>query len=135
FILRNPFNCGEPLIQSSLERRRERILTIDEEKRLLDVCSGERKVKYKRKGKEITDQIDNGRTHLRALIIGLLDTGARKGEMLKLTWKFVDFDNRLITFQALTTKTLRTRQVAITQRFYDELKSLWEKSNKKLNAS
>lgn len=131
WINSNPFNGGDGLIQTSFERRRETILTIEEEKRLLDVCSGNREVKYKRKGKEITAKIESGRETLKALIIALLDTGARKGEMLKLTWEFVDFENRIITFQGLTTKTLKTRQVAITQRLYEELQSLWKKSDKK----
>ncbi len=131
WINNNPFNGGDGLIQTSFERRRETILTIEEEKRLLAVCSGEREIKYKRKGKEITAKIESGREILKALIIALLDTGARKGEMLKLTWQFVDFENRIITFQGLTTKTLKTRQVAITQRLYDELQFLWKKSNKK----
>ncbi len=135
FILKNPFNCGEPLIQPSAERRRERILTIDEEERLLKVCSGARQVTYTRKGKEITAKIDNGRAHLKALIIGLLDTGARKGEMLKLTWQFVDFENRVITFHSLTTKTLKTRQVAITQRFYAELQKRLVKFRRKRSAA
>lgn len=128
---KNPFAIGDSIIQTSFERRREKILTLDEEKKLLKVCSGERLVTYKRKGKEITAKIDNGRTHLKALIIGLLDTGARKGEMLKLTWQFVDFQNRIITFQGLTTKTLKPRQVAMTLRFYDELQELWKQSSKK----
>lgn len=130
WINKNPINCGDSLILISAERRRERILTIGEEKRLLAACSGEREIKYKRKGKEITAKIENGRTHLKVFIIALLDTGARKGEMLKLTWQYVDFQNRIITIQARNTKTLRTRQVAITQRLYDELHLLWETSDK-----
>lgn len=134
WINANPFNCGDGLIQTSFERRRETILTVDEEKRLLAVCSGEREIKYTRKGKEITAKIENGRSHLKTLIIALLDTGARKGEMLKLTWQFVDFENRLITFQASTTKMLKTRQVAITRRLYDELQTLWQNSDKNLDS-
>jgi site-specific recombinase XerD len=42
WILRNPVNMGESLIDRSAERRRERILTLEEEKRLLDVCIGRR---------------------------------------------------------------------------------------------
>ena len=135
WIISNPFNGGDSLIQVCFERRRETILTIEEEKRLLAVCSGERKIKYTRKGKEIVAKIENGRSHLKSLIIALLDTGARKGEMLKLTWQFVDFENRFITFQASTTKTLKTRQVAITQRLYDEMQKLWEKSDKNLDST
>ncbi len=134
WIKSNPFNGGDGLIQTSFERRRETILTIEEEKRLLAVCSGEREIEYERKGKKITAKIENGREHLKAIIIALLDTGARRGEMLKLTWQFVDFDNAIITFQGLTTKTLKTRQVPITQRLYDELKELWNNCDKMPNS-
>lgn len=116
WIIKNPFNRGESLIEVSAERQRERILTIEEEQRLLSACEH-----YQRK-------------HLRPLLISLLDTGARKSETLKLTWKDVDFDSCLITFQALNTKTLRTRKVAITSRLLKELQMLWEKSDKNLDS-
>ena len=38
WILKNPFNCGEPLTQTSAERRREKILSLEEESRLLTAC-------------------------------------------------------------------------------------------------
>lgn len=115
WIIKNPFNRGESLIEVSAERQRERILTLEEEQRLLSACE------------------HSQREHLKPLLISLLDTGARRGETLKLQWKDVDFEKRLITFQALNTKTLRTRQVAITSRLFNELQTLWEKSNKDLN--
>lgn len=134
FILKNPFNCGESLINTSAERKRERILTFEEEQRLLAACD-ERTKTYSRYGKEIISIDDlERRKHLKPFLIALLDTGGRKGEMLKLTWRDVDFDRRLITFQALNTKTLKTRRVAITQRFYDELQALWQNSNVDLDA-
>jgi integrase len=115
WILRNPVNMGESLIDRSAERRRERILTLEEEKRLLDVCVGKR-------------------AHLRPLIICLLDTGARRGETFKLKFADLDFENRLITYQALNTKMLKTRQVAMTNRIYVELLKLWEDSDKTENS-
>jgi len=113
WIERNPFNCGEPLILVSCERKREKILTIEEEQRLLAACDEPR------------------RRHLRPLLIALLDTGARKGEMLKLTWGDVDFQNGVISIQAMNTKTLRTRQLPITERLRRELEGLWERSDKR----
>jgi integrase len=114
WIAKNPFNRGESLIEVSAERQRERILTFDEEQRLLSAC----------------DHPQRG--HLKPLLISLLDTGARKGETIKLQWKDVDFERRLITFQAQNTKTLRTRQVALTSRLFDELQTLWQNSDKNL---
>lgn len=114
WIIKNPFNRGETLIEVSAERQRERILTLEEEHRLLSACEHPQ------------------REHLKPLLISLLDTGARKGETLKLQWKDVDFEKRLITFQALNTKTLKKRQVAITSRLLVELEKLWQESNKDL---
>jgi integrase len=115
WISRNPVNMGEPLIDKSAERRRDRILSLDEERRLLDACTGKRK-------------------HLKPLIIILLDTGARRGETLLLKFSDLDFENKLITYQALNTKTLKKRQIAMTTRVYDELKKLWENSDKNENS-
>lgn len=116
WILKNPFNCGEPLIQTSAERRREKILSLEEEERLLNACEHPQ------------------RKHLKAFLIALLDSGCRKGEMIKLKWSDVDFSSRLITFRALNTKTLRMRQIVATQRLMDELINLWKASNKSLDS-
>ena len=116
WIIKNPFNRGESLIEVSAERQRERILTFDEEQRLLSACNHPQ------------------RKHLKPFLISLLDTGARKTETLKLRWIDINFEKRLITFQAMNTKTLRCRQVGITNRLFDELEILWQKSNKDLNA-
>lgn len=113
WILKNPFNAGEPLIVVSFERRRERILTVDEERRLLDACDSH---PY--------------RKHLKSLLVFLVDTGCRKSEALKLCWRSVCFASRVITIEGMTTKTLKTRQVAMTARLYQELVALWEASNK-----
>jgi integrase len=116
WISKNPFNAGEPLIIVSGERKRERILTVEEEVRLLAACDHPQ------------------RKHLKPLLIALLDTGARKGEMLKLHWTDVCFVTRMITFRALNTKTLKSRSVAMTNRLYGELAALWESSNKDLRS-
>lgn len=116
WIKRNPFSLGEPLISPSAEGIREKILSLDEERRLLAACG------------------EPCRAHIRPIVIALLDTGARRGEMLKLKWENVDFQNRIITIIGETTKTYKTRQVAMTQRLHDEMLLLWEKSNRNLSA-
>jgi integrase len=134
WLLKNPFTAGEPLISLADERRRERILTREEEARLLEAC-GERTVTYKRRGKEVKMK-DRGRRreHLRPLIIMAIDTGCRRGEMLSLQWGSVDFENGLITLHAMNTKTMRERKVAITSRLRVELERMWEASPKDLAA-
>jgi integrase len=113
YLTRNPFSAGESLISPASERRRERILTLDEEKRLLEACDNPQ------------------RLFLRPLLICLLDTGARMSEMLKhLRWRSVCFASRMVTLEAMTTKTLKARQAGMTERMYQELYALWEASTK-----
>jgi integrase len=111
WLSRNPFSAGETLISPASERRRERILTLDEEKRMLEACEN--------------------RWEVRALYICLLDTGARLSEFLMhLRWPAVCFASRTITLEAMTTKTLKARQVRMTERMFQELTALWEQSLK-----
>jgi integrase len=124
WLVRSPFEMGNPLISKADETRRERVLTHDEEQRLLEAC-GPRTLVYTLRGKQITTQDDGERrTHLRALIIAALDTAMRRGELFKLVWRDVDLEGRLIRIIALNSKTARPRTVAITPRLYAELERL-----------
>lgn len=105
WIARNPFELGDSLISAAEERRRTRILTRAEEGRLLEMCVKER-------------------AHLRPMVIVAVDTGMRRGELLKLCWSDVDFDTELITVQAMNSKTARARVIGMTNRVYSELKKL-----------
>jgi integrase len=121
WLVRSPFDMGEPLISKADEVRRERVLSHEEERRLLTAC-GERTVTYKRGKKEITAQ-DKGkrRKHLRPLLIAALETAMRRGELLKLIWRDVDFELGIIYVRATNTKTERARIVPITAKLKDEL--------------
>jgi integrase len=113
WLLKNPLGAGESLISPASERRRERVLTIKEERQLLEACP---------------------RRDVRALFICLLDTGARLSELLKhLRWRSVCFVSRTLTLEAMTTKTLKPRQVGMTERMLQELQELWEASSKELD--
>ena len=105
WITRSPFEMGEPLITRGDEMPRERILTRKEEERLLAACSEKR-------------------IHIRPILICALDTGMRKGEILKLVASDLDFDNCLITVRAFNTKTMRERQVAMSKRLAHELEAI-----------
>lgn len=105
WLKRNPFAMGDALITLGDEKKRERILDRDEEERLLAACTGKR-------------------AHLRPILICALDTGMRRGEMLKLVASDLDFNNRVITVRAFNTKTMRERQVAMTDRLARELLAL-----------
>lgn len=105
WILKNPFDAGDPVIKPADEVKRERVLSFEEEDRLLLACTGRRE-------------------HLRALLICALDTGLRKSEMLSLRWSDVDLDTGLIRARANTTKTRKARTVGITPRLRVELEQL-----------
>lgn len=105
WILRNPFTAGPSLIQKAYEKKRERILTLEEESQLLAACVGRR-------------------THLMPIIRMALDTGMRRGEILSLTWQDVDFEKKVITIQAFNTKTQRERLAAMTPQLEQELLAL-----------
>jgi integrase len=111
WIIKNPFSMGEPLITPADERKRERIITKEEEERLLAACTGRR-------------------IHLQPIIICALDTGMRRGEIIKLRWSDIDFENRIIFIQAHNTKTLRERQMAISERLTLALQTVYEQSTK-----
>jgi integrase len=111
WIIKNPFISGKSLISVADERQRERILAKEEEERLLAACTGKR-------------------AHLLSIIICALDTGCRQGEILKLKWEDVDFDNRILTIQSLNTKTLRERHIAMTERLTLQMESLYKMSSK-----
>jgi integrase len=109
WIVRSPFETGDALISKADEVHRDRLLTREEEARLLAACAGRR-------------------THLRPLLVCALDTAMRRGEMFKLKWSDVDLDNRLISVRATTTKTARGRTIGMTSRVAAELRRLWEAS-------
>jgi integrase len=112
WIPKSPFSCGDPLISLADESRRERILTRDEEARLLQACDHPR------------------RAHLLPIVLFALDTGLRQGEILSLRWREVDLENGIITVSAFNTKTMRERQIALTVRLKVVIERLHEASTK-----
>lgn len=109
WIIRSPFGRGKPLVTMADEKPRERVLSRDEEHRLLAACTGRR-------------------AQLKAVLICALDTGMRRGEIISLQWKHVDLIGRLIRIEAFNTKTMRARTVPMTERLAAELHRLYEQS-------
>ena len=66
--------------------------------------------------------IDN--PHLKAMIILAIDSGMRRGEIFKMRWQDIDFDNNLIRIVGTHTKTERERIAPLSQRAKDELEKL-----------
>ncbi len=113
WIGNNPFAMGEPLISIADEKKRERILTRDEETRLLEACNDPRRV------------------HLRPILICALDTGMRQGEILSLRWHDLDLTEGNILVAAFNTKTMRARRISVTMRLARELEALAAKAPKR----
>lgn len=111
WIIRSPFMNARSLISIADEHSRERILTREEEERLLAACCEKRE-------------------RIRAVVICAIDTGMRKSEILKLKWADVDPAERIIKVIAFNTKTARERQLAMTERLAHEIERLYEQSTK-----
>jgi integrase len=105
WLVKTPFELGAPLISKADETKRNRVLTRDEETRLLAACTGRR-------------------AHLRALVIAATDTGCRRGELLTLKWTDVNLPGRIISIRAFNTKTATARIVPISERLFAELTRL-----------
>jgi integrase len=114
WMLKSPFNSGS-IITPGDELPRQRVITREEEERLIAACTGRRE-------------------HIRPIVICAIDTGMRRGEILTLKWSDVDFDNSLIIIRAFNTKTMRERQVAITGRLAGELQAVYGNSTKEPDA-
>jgi integrase len=111
-IQKSPFENKNKIIATSAEAKRDRVMSHEQEIRLLQLCTGRR-------------------AHLKPLIIAAVDTAMRRGELFKLCWKDVNLPLREITIQASNAKTEKTRTVGLTQRAATELSNLWEKSDRK----
>ena len=118
------------VIDRSAERERTRLLTAEEESRLLAACQGERTVTYVRrwKGKEeqvyAIHKVDNPR--LKAVILLALDSGLRRAEILKSRWEDFDFERGTVRVLGIHTKTERERLAPLSARTIDELRRIRE---------
>lgn len=116
------------VIEASHETARQRLLSRAEEARLLANCQGTREVLYTRKirGKEenITATVSLDNPALKAIIILALDSGMRRGEILKMRWQDIDFENGLIRVVGTHTKTERERMAPLSTRAAEELINL-----------
>jgi integrase len=96
-----PFKRGSSLISRASETERTRILSRDEETRLLAAC--ERPSRHR----------------LRQMIIIAIETGLRRGEIESLRWNDIDLEKGLLNVQSTNSKTLRGRIVPLSRRAID----------------
>jgi len=114
WLAHSPFEKLKGIISKADERQRDRVLTDEEEKRLLEACDGPR-------------------AHLRGILLCGIDTAMRRGEILKLRWRDVDLESKTIKILAMNSKTAKERIVGMTVRLWIELTRLWEESPKDLD--
>lgn len=89
------FNPITPVSEAGLlavDNRRERVLTPQEEERLLDRCPD----------------------FFRPLVVTALKTGMRRNELKLLKWEDVDFKNNLITIPQANSKNKKQRRIPIS---------------------
>ena len=111
YIHENPFQRTEKIISLSSENARDRVLSFEEEVRLLKFCN-------------------NDRSHLKPIVICAVDTALRNGEIFNLIWSNVDITNQIIRVRREIAKTGKERFVFISDRLRDELEQLWQSSPK-----
>ena len=96
YLQRTPFKVGTETV-ITLEReipRSKRFENAEDETRLLNAAN----------------------PHLRGVIIGMLDTACRPGEILSLQWKDVNLERKELTIQAAKSKTRTARVIPISTR-------------------
>jgi integrase len=108
WIDKNPFGDGECLNSAADEVERQRILTREEEVRLLANCA----------------------EHLRPIVICAIDTGMRRGEIFSLRWRDVDFEGGTVLVQAFNTKAMRERTLPMSFRLKAVMLALAERTKR-----
>lgn len=116
-LKRNPFGKGEGLISMAQEVARERVLSTDEQRAILQACQAEE------------------RRHIYPLVLTAFDSGCRRGELLKLTWGDVDLDKGTLTVTAMNAKANRRRVIDLEPVTVAELRKLAEKNGRQADKS
>ena len=60
--------------------------------------------------------------HLTPAVIISMNTGLRRGELLKLRWRSIDFNRRLLTVEGPTAKSRQTRHVPLNEEAINALR-------------
>lgn len=120
WITRDIFH-GSKVIVAAAEKERTRVMSEEEEQRLLAACElGDRMHTYTRrhygKDSEVTQTVNSDNPHLKAIILLAVDSGMRRGEILKLRWSDIDFEKDKINIIGSHTKTERERDAPLSFR-------------------
>jgi integrase len=101
WLKKSPFLNGDSLISMADETKRDRILSFEEEVKLLHLID-----------------IEPKRKHLKGIVLIALDCALRRGEILTLCRKDCDFINKTITIRAFNSKTAKARKAGMTSRVH-----------------
>lgn len=127
WVLRDIFYNAK-VIDATREVARQTMLSFSDEERLLASCQGDRVTTYTRnrrgKQEEISANITSYNPRLRAMIILALDSGMRRGEIFKLSWKDINLDENYIRVIGTHTKTETARLAPLSDRAKKELENI-----------
>lgn len=116
------------VIETSMETARSRLLSKEEEVRLLAACGGDRSITYERTvggvRRDITANISADNPHLRAIILMALHCGLRRGEIFKLRWEDIDLDNNVLHVLGTHTKTEKPRIAPLSDEVREQILEL-----------
>lgn len=108
--VRDRLTVSNPVLEIRKYREtneRTRYLSVEEERRLLAACTGRK-------------------AHLVPIIVLAINTGMRRGEILKLRWPQVDFDRGMIRLGSAVTKTSRPRDIPMNEAVREQLIGLFK---------
>lgn len=95
WVVKSPFEASAGLISKAAEASRDRVLSYEEEARLLAAC---------------VDQ----RSHLKPLLVVALGTAMRRRELFLLEWPDIDFNANCARLRAETTKSQKPRTISMS---------------------
>src|SRR4030081_3966876 len=67
------------------------------------------------RGKELLPPLSHFGNHLTPAVLLSMNTGLRRGELLKLRWGSLDFNHQLLTVEGGDAKSRQTRHVALNE--------------------
>ena len=113
------------LDQAEESRLRDALKARDEEMQKLRTAANERRQK---RHKELLPRLTHFGDHLTPALLLSMNTGLRRGEVLKLRWACVDFDRRLLTVEGRNAKNRQTRHVPLNEEAMSALQRWREQS-------
>src|SRR5882762_7069945 len=113
------------LDQAEESRLRDALKARDEEMQNVRTAANERRQK---RHKDLLPRLTHFGDHLTAAVLLSMNTGLRRGEVLKLRWACVDFDRRLLTVEGRNAKNRQTRHVPLNEEAMSALRRWREQS-------